>query len=170
MSNSVRDGDGVGAAGPSWRGRLVGGLALLGLYRLLVGPASLAEWLAGATSAIAASVSMVAVAEGQPAERLGRGCLGLLRRLPGRVIGDCVRVGMALLARRAPAGEFRSVPFDFGGDDPGSIGRRALVIAAESLPPNGYVVTADREGGRLLVHQLVPVAGPARGQDRLWPL
>ncbi|GAC1434322.1 MAG: hypothetical protein NVSMB65_08350 [Chloroflexota bacterium] len=97
----------------------------------------------------------------------------LLRTVPPQVIGDTILVASALwnaVRRRPVDGAFHIVPFDGGGPDARSAARRALIVAAISLPPNTYVIDISKDGGYLLVHQLVGRGRqPGRG-DRQWPL
>ncbi|HTU20026.1 MAG TPA: Na+/H+ antiporter subunit E [Gemmataceae bacterium] len=150
-------------------------LAFLLLYPLLAGSLSWQELVAGAVLSGAAALAVIATRRAgqlhfQPRWRW----LGHFRRLPGRLVMDCVIVGAALaralLRRQKREGTFRSIPFDPGSDDAESAARRALAIAGACLTPNSYVVAVDAEKGQLLMHQLVPSAQPPGEGDRKWPL
>lgn len=148
---------------------------LFGLYLLLSGSTALAEVVVGLFAASLAGLAAWVV-------RRQTGCTFAprlrwvvhLRRIPGAVLSDCVLVGAVLLRAlgtgRIVRGAFRVIPFDPGGDDPRSNGRRALVIASMSLAPNTYVVAIDYERRWMLLHQLVPSVEPPGRGDREWPL
>ena len=98
--------------------------------------------------------------------------VGSLGRAFGAVVPDLWRVARGLLqaVRRRPdemQGVITHVPFRFGGAGADDAGRRAVVVSAVSLAPNGFVVGMDDERNELIVHQLVP--GAIR-DDREWPL
>jgi len=66
---------------------------------------------------------------------------------------------VCVLARQLVLGKpaeslFYSVPFDAGGEDEESAFRRALAVAYTTATPNFVVVGIDREGGRLIYHQI----------------
>lgn len=150
-------------------------LALAGVYLLVVGAPGWGEVSASLAVALPATVAMRAVAGGLPSGFAPRvAWLGRLAGLPGRALRDC-GVVLGAIARgvasgRGVSGAFRAVPFDPGGEDARSEARRAIVVAAASVAPNGYVVAIDREAGRVLFHQLVPTPGPPGRGDREWPL
>jgi multisubunit Na+/H+ antiporter MnhE subunit len=149
--------------------------ALFGLYFILAAKLQWQEAVVGAAAAaLAATAATVPARTGGLHFQPRWPWLRPLARLPGRVLADCGVVGLALwrrlVQRRAPAGGFRSIPFDPGGDDAVSAARRALVTAGISLAPNTYVVAFDRRRGLILIHQLVPTARPPGGGDREWPL
>lgn len=94
----------------------------------------------------------------------------LARRLPKRIVCDMGLLGRAFVQSIATGnrgtGAFRRKKFEAGGTDARSAGRRALVLAGVSLPPNTFAVSV--EGGHSLeVHQLV---FQSEAEDREWPV
>jgi hypothetical protein len=89
----------------------------------------------------------------------------ILTRVSGALVMDTGRVGLALLRSLArPVTGVASVQrFAPGGSGAQDSGRRAVVILATSLAPNGFVMRVKPDA--LLVHQLVPA--PA-GEDLDW--
>lgn len=141
------------------------------LYLALAGSTDWAELLAGAISSLMATVAVVVSGD---VEYLGRmkpaWWFLLIRRLPGRVLADTVRVVGAILSPSPIAGRLLWVPFDPGGDHSLSGSRRALVKAGASIAPNSYAVIMDRKQGRMLTHQLVATNEPPGHGDRQWPV
>jgi hypothetical protein len=138
-------------------------LLLCGAYVLLVGPLSVSEALA-AIPAVFGGFGF-AILHDRVAEH------PLRVRAPWRVWGsvpvtfvkDTVLVGRALL--NPVSGRIASQPFDPGGADVESAGRRAAVILGASLAPNGYVVRVTDDA--LILHQLVPASAKLNTK---WPL
>jgi hypothetical protein len=138
-------------------------LLLCGAYGLFVGPFSLSEVLA-AIPAVLGGFGF-ALLHDRIAER------PLAVRMPWRVLANLsmalvknsALVGRALL--QTVSGSIAVQPFDPGGADADSAGRRAAVILGASLAPNGYVVRVTDNA--LLLHQLVP--SPAKPNTK-WPL
>lgn len=153
--------------------RIAGVMAgVIGLYFLLAGEISVAELLAVVPVLALAILYEVALVRSQSVPlRIGaRGYLLLLRSIGG-VLPELWRVGGALsrvIARRVPApqGGVRHVPFRFGALTAEDIGRRAAVVTAISLTPNGIAVGMDHSADELIVHQLLPQ--PIDG-NREWP-
>jgi hypothetical protein len=148
---------------------------LVGYYFLLVAKPSWAETSAAIVgAALAATAVLVTKRAGELRFQVRAPWLARLGRLPWRVLADSGLVLAALwrqlIVRRPVRGSFRTIPFDPGGQDPASAGRRALVIMGMSLAPNSYVVGMDRERGLLLVHQLVSSPQPPGRGDRELPL
>jgi hypothetical protein len=138
-------------------------VTLCGAYFLFVGPFSLSETMAAIPTVLGAYC--FAILRNRLAER------PLVVRVPWRVVAglsvalvkDTVFVGRALV--KPVSGSIAAQPFDAGGADAGSAGRRAAVILGASLAPNGYVVRFTDDA--LLLHQLVPA--PAKPNVK-WPL
>jgi hypothetical protein len=102
--------------------------------------------------------------------RMTAAILRYCARLPLIALAESVRVAFAALGRTTPEGEMTQIPFDPGGDDPDSAGRRAAVVWGLSLAPNTIVIEIDRPG-ELFVHRLLPSVDRAgSGGDRKWPL
>lgn len=151
-------------------------LTLFALYLLFAGQASGAELCAGALAAIAGALLALYIRRReQRAMRLAAPWTRLVGRVAAALGRDTVAVGAAL-ARAASGRSVRGVmqhqDFEPGGETPEAAGRRALVILAGSVAPNGFVWQAGGAasgggGGRLLVHRLVP-APPS--EDKLWPV
>ncbi len=141
------------------------------LYLAMAGRLGWAEVVAGSLSSLLATLAVFVSGDTDYLGHMRPGWwLLLLRRLPGKVLGDTARVGGALLSGRRLDGVLRWVPFDAGGDDPISGSRRALVKAGASLAPNSYVVIIDPENRRMLTHQFVPTNGPPGDGDTQWPV
>ena len=150
-----------------WAGRVAGLVALIGLYRLLVGSDDPLEWAAAAIAAMPAMAGVVAVSGRlSPATIRPAWALNFPGLIP-RMFAEAVRVALSALRVERPAGTFDVVPVDPGGDA-ASTGRRGLVIARASLAPNSLVVTLDRANRAMLVHRLLP--DRASSGDREWPL
>ncbi len=143
-------------------------LLLCGAYLLFVGTVSTAEALA-AIPAVLGELGIAVVHRKHATRALDVRApwRRLAVALPVALARDTVGVGAALL--RALLTEVNSKisvqPFEPGGDDALSAGRRAAVILATSLAPNAYVVRVTDEA--LLMHQLVLVPDHP---DRAWPL
>ncbi len=99
-----------------------------------------------------------------------------LVHLPGMVLLD---VPALIRALKQPGsqrwGRSAARTFDAGGADAVSHGRRALVVAAVSLPPNTFVTAVELDKGELRIHELVPPnrrgrLGGAQIVDPAWPL
>ena len=143
-------------------------LALFALYLLFAGEVSAVEIgaglvCAGAGTALAVGLDVVAVRRFGPAFRLG----AVLRPLAALLVETFV-VGRELV-RAAAGGAARGAlsvqPFDPGGDDPRSATRRALTLLGISLAPRSFAIRGERGDG-LLLHNLP--AKPA-AKEREWP-
>jgi multisubunit Na+/H+ antiporter MnhE subunit len=133
---------------------LLSALALFGLWLLLVGTLEWLELVAGAcASALAAAALTVAQRKTgkrlrvEPRELAGP-VTALLRAVPETA------VVLASVARGRPHGRFRTVSVPARGHDATSTGRRLLVTAVGTLPPNTVVVDVDAKSGLALVHDL----------------
>ncbi len=91
-------------------------------------------------------------------------------RLPPQIARDvgllAVALWRAIIRRRNGTGVVKPLPFDAGADDPRSVARRALVIAAISTPPNSIALRVERDA--LWIHQLVSREQPV--PDRKLPV
>jgi hypothetical protein len=123
-----------------------------------------AELLAGALSA-AASATLVEVASHQARVRyrIKIGWLPYVARLPGQVLRETAIVfaalGRRIVSGQEPAGAFIAEPVQPGPDTPAGATRRALLIGAQSVSPNKFVLGIDAERGLLIAHKLVLVPG-----------
>ncbi len=143
------------------------------LYLLLVGKIAWPELLAGGLIAAVAVTAREAACRCGGARHLFISTWAVrFIHLPWQVVTDSVRVfavaARALVQSRG-RGQFLHVPFDPGGEDPASAGRRALVVGGLSVTPNAIAVQVEPHKRRLLVHQLAPAPAPGKG-DRQWPL
>lgn len=88
-------------------------------------------------------------------------------KLPGQVASDMVTVFAALWRKlvhgQEPASGFRALAVRFGDDTAEGKTRRALLIAAESVAPNTFVLGMDKERDVMFVHQLVVNKGEPAG-------
>ena len=148
-------------------------LAIPPLYFLFAGEVSGSEAIACAPVVAVAVVYALRLAKCGTVElRVAvRGVVSLARACVA-VVPDSWRVGRGLVqaVRRRPEemqGVITHVPFRFGGVDSDDVGRRAAVVAAISLAPNGFALGMDHERDELIVHQLVPESA---GGNREWPL
>jgi multisubunit Na+/H+ antiporter MnhE subunit len=118
------------------------------------------ELLAGAGAAALAAFA-AEIASHQAATRLEIRVAWLVRafRLPGEVAHDTCTVFAALartlVTRQPPQGTFRELPVSYGDDTPLGVTRRVLLIGAQSLAPNKFVLGIDAERDVMVVHELV---------------
>ncbi|HEX5617379.1 MAG TPA: hypothetical protein VFX51_03115 [Solirubrobacteraceae bacterium] len=146
------------------RARIVGWLAwfavLNALWLVLIAAWVPAEEVLGlVASGIAATAAEAVREQGLAGFRLRARWLLHLRVLPWRTVRESVVV-LRILARhvlrKAPAqGRFRVVPLALPEDPSEQAAKRALVTAAESFAPNGYVLTIDIREGVMLTHELI---------------
>jgi hypothetical protein len=91
-------------------------------------------------------------------------------RLPWHILQGLARVfGILLHPRRLHrrgVGRMTALPLPDSGTGPVAIARRALAIWETSLSPDEYVVCVEREGGRMVVHQMPPKPGVGGGARR----
>ena len=152
---------------------LVWWIALVFLWQLFVNTFAPAEVVAGLTAAAVAATA-AEVVRGQGLVHFRPRARWLLRTgtLPPAVLQDSLTLARVLwrrIARREKvSGDFSTVSFESGGDDPQSAARRALYVAAISLTPNTYVLGIDRDENLMLVHQLVPTH-PADASELVTP-
>lgn len=143
------------------------------LYFLFAGEVSASEAIACAPVVVVASLYALMLARFGTVElQIRARGVGSLARAVVAVVPDTWRVGRGLLqaVRRRPEamqGVITHVPFRFGGVGSDDVGRRAAVVAAMSLAPNGFAVGMDHERDELILHQLVR---DASGDDAEWPL
>ncbi|MBV9607994.1 MAG: Na+/H+ antiporter subunit E [Acidobacteria bacterium] len=68
------------------------------------------------------------------------------------------------LAGKKSEAQLVSIPLDPGGDDAESWGRRTLMVAYMTIPPNFIVLGIDQQRRRMLVHQVSPTPVPLIAQ------
>ncbi|HYZ57156.1 MAG TPA: Na+/H+ antiporter subunit E [Streptosporangiaceae bacterium] len=149
----------------SW---LVWWALLMGFWVSVDDSIGLAELLAGAgAAALGAFLAELAGYQAATQFRMRIEWVAPALRLPGQVLRDTVIVFGALWKRLArgeqPASGFRELPVRFGDDSPEGVTRRALLVGANSLAPNTFVLGIDRDRGVMVVHQLVVNQGRAAG-------
>ena len=145
---------------------------VIGLYFLLAGEISVDEVIAVLPVLVLALLYTHALRQARSVTmRVGaHGAWRLVRSL-ARVPPELWQVGHALLRAiverpSAMQGVVKRVPFRFGALTAEDVGRRAAVVTAISLAPNGIALGMDHEGDELMVHQLVP---QAVGGNWEWP-
>jgi multisubunit Na+/H+ antiporter MnhE subunit len=142
-------------------GAIVIGLSLAGgFYMVLIDSVSLPELYAGAGVVALATLAYAASLQQGFSEAAVRPAWLLrawrpLSSVPGHIALVSWEAIRQLVDRRPRRGVFRAVPFA-AGDDPDSVGRRALSEILGSLAPNTIVVGVDVERQLLFVHQLRP--------------
>lgn len=146
-------------------------VALFAFYLLFAGQASRAEVCAGALAAfVGIGLQLYVRLRSQRSIRLAAPWLTIAGRVGAALARDTVQVGGAL-ARAVLSGDVwgrtQPQPFAPGGDAPEAAGRRALVVLAGSMAPNGLVWQVAAEDSALLVHRLV--RAPA-SEDIRWPV
>lgn len=80
--------------------------------------------------------------------------------LPWHILADTWNVlgavAKQLFTRAGVCSLTAAVPFEVGGDDPKSAGRRALAVTLTTITPNSIVLGIVRDQRLMLYHQLVP--------------
>lgn len=61
-----------------------------------------------------------------------------------------------VLVGKQAEGRFDEVPFNYGGNDPVTIAKRALFAAFVTISPDAIVIGLDRESQTALIHELGP--------------
>jgi hypothetical protein len=128
---------------------------LFGFWLLLVGTNAGLEELAGAFAAAIGAVAAVAVRrsgllDARPDPRM----LAKTAKLPLQIVVEFWWMTAALFRGRGPRGGYVATPFEAGGDDPDSRGRRAIAGIADTISPNVMFVDVDRERDLALRHAL----------------
>jgi multisubunit Na+/H+ antiporter MnhE subunit len=141
----------------SW---LVWWALLMGLWVAVDDNIGLAELGAGAgAAALGAFVAEVAGYQASTRFRMRIEWIVPAFRLPGQVISDTVIVFRALWRLCAhgeqPPSGFRELPVRFGDDSDDGVTRRVLLVGANSLAPNTFVLDIDADRDAMVVHQLV---------------
>lgn len=138
-------------------------------WLLLVQSVELAELITGAVAALLAAAVAVGGCEFAGVAGVGPVLTWSRRlpRLPWQIVQGTARVFGTLrhpwrLHRRG-VGRMTALPLPDSGTDPLAIARRALAIWEGSLSPDEYVVCVEREGGRMVVHQMPPKPGMGGG-------
>ena len=145
-------------------------LVLLGCYLFFAGEVSTVEVIAGIVTAAAATVLSVAlVVVAKRHFRLAPPAKAILHPLATLFL-EFYKVGkrlvtVALQGASGQQGGFVRQPFEPGGDDALSSGRRAAVIIGLSLAPASFVIRGERDEA-LLLHGW-PEQPPSR--DTAWP-
>ncbi len=150
---------------------LVTWVTLFAFYLLFAGQASGAELCAGALAAgVGAGLQAYLRARGErpvaidaPWGRLAGRVAASLARDTAAVAGALVRVSVG----RAVHGLTQRQDFLVGGPSQMAAGRRAVVILAASVAPNGFVEQLVPGDQALVVHRLVPAA---QKEDHRWPI
>jgi multisubunit Na+/H+ antiporter MnhE subunit len=139
---------------------------LMGLWVAVDDNIGLAELGAGAGAAVLAAL-LAELALHQAGDRVViriRWLAGAWR-LPGQVLGDTVLVFRALarqlMGGQEPPSGFRELPVRAGGQSNEAVTRRVLLVGANSLAPNSFVLGIDRDRDVMVVHQLVVNQGKA---------
>jgi multisubunit Na+/H+ antiporter MnhE subunit len=141
-------------------------VVLMGFWVAVDDSIGLAELGAGAGAA-ALGAFVAEVAGHQAATRFSVRPEWLLPavKLPVQVARDTVIVFGALWNRlvhgEQPASGFRELPARFGNDTNESVTRRVLLVGANSLAPNTFVLGIDEDRDVMVVHQLVVNQGRA---------
>jgi multisubunit Na+/H+ antiporter MnhE subunit len=131
------------------------------LWMLLTSTVDPPELTVGAgTSIVAALIVHLVCTQGALTFRPRLRWLRLALPIPGRIVGDTVRLTAVLIrhvtGRKRVRGALIAVPFDHGDeDDPEAAARRALATVGISVTPNTYVIGIDKRRDELLGHQLL---------------
>ena len=128
---------------------------LFGFWLLLVGTNAGLEEICGAVAAAIGAVAAVAVRksgllDARPDPKL----LAKTAKVPLEIVVEFWWVTAALFRGRRPHGGYLATPFEAGGNDPGSRGRRAIAGIADTISPNVMFVDADCERDLALRHAL----------------
>ena len=136
---------------------------LAALYLLLADNTALPELVTGAVAAAVGATGAV-LCQGERMRPHARWLRTAWRPLTG-VFADLVPLARTLVTRgilrRGGTGTLVRVPAKLDGDAAEQAAFAALTEALGSLAPNTIVVDVDRDGGAVLVHQLVATAEPA---------
>jgi multisubunit Na+/H+ antiporter MnhE subunit len=141
-------------------------IVLLGFWVAVDDSIGLAEVGAGAgAAALGAFVAELAGHQAATRFRVRPEWLLPVARLPFQVIRDTAIVFGALWKRlltgEQPPSGFRELPARFGNDTDESVTRRVLLVGANSLAPNTFVLGIDQDRDVMVVHQLVVNQGRA---------
>ena len=147
----------------SW---LVWWVLLMGFWVAVDDNIGLAELGAGAAAAgLGAFVAEVAGYQAATRFRMRIEWLVPAFRLPGQVLGDTLLVFRALWHQlvhgEPPPSGFRVLPARFGDQADLDVTRRVLLVGANSLAPNTFVLGIDEDRDVMVVHQLVVNQGEA---------
>lgn len=122
------------------------------------------ELIAGAlAAAVSAALTEVASHQARVGYRFRIGWLAAAARLPGQVARETAVVfaalGRRIVSGQEPAGGFVAEPVRAGPDTDAGRTRRALLVGAQSLSPNKFVLGIDAGRGVLIAHKLVLAPG-----------
>jgi multisubunit Na+/H+ antiporter MnhE subunit len=145
---------------------LVWWVLLMGFWVAVDDSIGLAELGAGAgAAALGAFVAEVACYQAATRFRMRIAWIFPAFTLPGQVFSDTVIVfralGRLLVRGEQPASGFRELPVRFGDDSDEGVTRRVLLVGANSLAPNTFVLGIDRDRDAMVIHQLVVSRGRA---------
>jgi multisubunit Na+/H+ antiporter MnhE subunit len=137
---------------------------LMGLWVAVDDSIGLAELGAGAAvAALAALLTELALHQADLRIRVRIRWLTGVVHLPGQVLGDTVLVFRALWRQlvhgEQPPSGFRELPVRYGDQSDAGKTRRVLMVGANSLAPNTFVLGLDEDRDIMVVHQLVPNQG-----------
>ena len=146
--------------------------AVGGLYFVLAGEVSQAEAIALVPVLLLTAIYDRAGRKAQSVKlRIGMKGIWMLARSALAIVPELWSVGGALYRcilkpAAASSGDILHVPFRFGALSAEDVGRRAAVVTAISLAPNGIALGMVHGTDELMVHQLVrrPLGGDAE-----WP-
>lgn len=147
-------------------------LAVGGIYFLLAGEVSQAEAIALVPVLLLTLIYDRASRKAQSVPlRIGMEGVSRLARSVLPIVPEMWRVGGALCRcvlqpAAMSSGVVLHVPFRFGALTAEDVGRRAAVVTAISLAPNGIALGMAHGTDELIIHQLVP---QPVGDDAEWP-
>ena len=145
---------------------LVWWVLLLGFWVAIDDSIGLAELSAGAgAAALGAFLAEAACYQAATRFRMRAAWILPAFTLPGQVLSDTVLVFGALwrlcVHGEQPASGFRELAARYGDDSDEGVTRRVLLVGANSLAPNTFVLGIDRDRDAMVVHQLVINRGRA---------
>ncbi len=145
----------------SWLSRLLTCLFLLVLWFLFVGKIDRQEIILGVLSAVVATIAAGIFGVQSPIHfRPTFRELSEIWRIFGYTFSGTWEIlkGLAiqLFTKNGAPSLIRAVEYQVGGDDPRSVGRRALAVAYTTLTPNFVVLGIIPEQRILLYHQILP--------------
>jgi hypothetical protein len=142
---------------------------LFALYLLFAGQATRAELCAGLlAAALGTALRFYLRRAGEYSFRPDAPWGRLVVRVAASLARDTIIVGRALVRAsvgRPVRGLAQHQAFMVGG--PAAAGRRAVVVLAASIAPNGFVERVATEEQALVLHRLVSTSPR---EDRLWPV
>jgi multisubunit Na+/H+ antiporter MnhE subunit len=144
----------------AWFAYVLTWLVHWGLWLAYTANVGFRELIAGATALVSTIAMWVFLCQSKVKFKLRWRDIIQGWRLPWYAIDGTLEVmhGLAkqLFTRNGAPSFTGTVPFDVGGDDPESAGRRALAISYTTITPNFVVLGIIPEQRLLLYHQIVP--------------